>query len=394
MQQQPFDTDIRSEQHVDYTVQNIVDVLETAYPPALAESWDKVGLICGDPTQSVTKVAVALDCTQAVAEAAVAAGAQMLIVHHPLLLRGVHTVAANTPKGKIIHTLIQAGVALFAAHTNADSARPGVNDKLAQLVGISSGRPLAPQLDMLEKWGVQVPQDAVSAVQKAVFAVGAGEIGEYSECSFAIAGQGQFRAKQTANPALGAVGELTQVAETRLEFVAPQSKHASIISALEQAHPYEEVAFDVFSMDIPVNPEHAVGLGRIGTLPEPMSFVDFVEQIAQQLPSTVWGVRGAGDPQAQISTVAVSSGAGDSFLDAAVAAGVDAFVTSDLRHHPVDETRAKSTMCIVDTAHWASEYPWTSQVQEILEEQTTLAVDIIPIRTDPWTVVARGKEEA
>ena len=117
----------------DVTVQTVVDALEAAYPPALAESWDQVGLICGDPDAEVGKVAFALDCTQDVAERAVATGAQMLVVHHPLLLRGVHSVAANTPKGKVIHTLLRGGVALFAAHTNADSARPGVSDLLAEL---------------------------------------------------------------------------------------------------------------------------------------------------------------------------------------------------------------------------------------------------------------------
>lgn len=376
------------------TVADIIDILETAYPPHLAESWDKVGLICGDPAEPVEKVALALDCTQAVADAAVAAGAQMLIVHHPLLLRGVHTVAANTPKGKIVHTLIRNGVALFAAHTNADSSRPGVNDKLAQLVGITPGRPLAPKADVLEKWGVQVPEADLAAVQAAVFAAGAGALGEYTECSFSFQGQGQFRPSAQANPAVGQCAELTQVAETRLEFVAPRVHHQAILQALQQAHPYEEVAYDVVTLDIPVDEEHAYGLGRIGKLPQPLRFADFVEQVAAQLPSTVWGVRGAGDPDATIETVAVSSGAGDSFLDAAVAAGVDAFVTSDLRHHPVDETRAKSQMCIVDTAHWASEYPWTTQAAELLAAHSDVAVEIIPIRTDPWTVVAYGKDEA
>ena len=127
------------------TVADIRAIVEEAYPPHLAESWDKVGLICGDPADHVHKVAFALDCTQEVAERAVEAGAQMLVVHHPLLLFGTHTVAADTPKGRIIHTLIRHGVALMAAHTNADSARPGVNDRLAELLGVTPGRPLEPK---------------------------------------------------------------------------------------------------------------------------------------------------------------------------------------------------------------------------------------------------------
>ena len=168
----------------DVTVQTVVDALEAAYPPALAESWDQVGLICGDPDAKVTKVAFALDCTQKVAERAVAAGAQLLVVHHPLLLRGVHSVAANTPKGKVIHTLLAGGCALFAAHTNADSARPGVSDKLAELVGITPGRPIKPvTLDATDRWGVHVPPAAAADLKRALFEAGAGAIGDYRELS-------------------------------------------------------------------------------------------------------------------------------------------------------------------------------------------------------------------
>src|SRR5699024_2413211 len=150
------------------TVADIRQVLDTAYPPYLAEKWDAVGLICGDPHAPVRKVAFALDCTQAVAERAVEIGADLMVIHHPLLLRGVESVASDTPKGKVIHTLIRGGVALFAAHTNADSARPGVNDKLAELVGITPGRPIVPKASkVIDKWGVHVPVDALGDVKAA-----------------------------------------------------------------------------------------------------------------------------------------------------------------------------------------------------------------------------------
>lgn len=163
------------------TVSDVRKVMDRAYPPHLAESWDAVGLICGDPAAPVSKVMLALDCTQEVADKAVDIGADMLIVHHPLLLRGVSSVAADTPKGKVIHTLITGGVALFAAHTNADSARPGVNDKLAELVGITPGRPVKPILKGLDKWGIYVPESAAQSVKDAVFEAGAGAIGDYSQ---------------------------------------------------------------------------------------------------------------------------------------------------------------------------------------------------------------------
>lgn len=374
------------------TVGTVREVMDRAYPPYLAESWDAVGLVCGDPDEQVSKVVLALDCTQAVAEAAVAAGADMLIVHHPLLLRGVTSVAADTPKGKVVHTLIRGGVALFAAHTNADSARPGVNDKLAELVGIAPGRPIAPKPQGLDKWGVQVPASAVDEVKEAVFAAGAGSLGEYSECSFDIAGTGQFRPGGGANPAIGTRGALERLEEVRVEFVAARGRRQAIAQALETAHPYETPAFDVVAMSNDEDLDAAYGLGRVGELPEPMAFRDFVQQVANALPETAWGVRAAGDPDALVRTIAVSSGSGDSFLDAARGLGVDVYVTSDLRHHPVDESLRAGGPFIVDTAHWASEYPWTQQAAELLRGALPgVEVEVLGIRTDPWTISAHPR---
>lgn len=373
------------------TVGDIQEVLDRAYPPHLAESWDKVGLICGDPNAEVTKVAFALDCTQAVAERAVAMGAQLLVVHHPLLLRGVTSVAADTPKGKVIHTLLAGGVALFAAHTNADSARPGVNDRLAELVGITPGRPILPKPAAgVDKWGVMVPATDVEAVKAAIFAAGAGAIGDYSECAFTFSGEGQFRPGTDAAPTIGSVGELEKVAETRIEFVAPTALRRKVHAALIDAHSYEEPAFDCVATESFDDLEQAYGLGRIGELPEPMTLREFTQQVANALPMTEWGVRAAGDPDAVIRKVAVSSGSGDSILDAVRGLGVDVYVTSDLRHHPVDEYLRAGGPAVIDTAHWASEFPWCAQAADIVAE-TGVATEIIDIRTDPWTLSAHAQ---
>lgn len=273
------------------TVGEIRRVIHEAYPPQLAEPWDAVGLVCGDPADEVSTVAFALDCTQEVADKVVELGAQMLVVHHPLLLRGVTSVAADTPKGKVIHTLIRGGVALLAAHTNADKARPGVNDKLAELVGIKPGRPIVP------------------------------------------------------------------------------------------VEPYE-------------NLDEALGLGRVGELEQPVTLREFTQRVADALPETEWGVRAAGDPERMVRKVAVSSGSGDSFLDQAAALGVDVYVTSDLRHHPVDEHLRAAHLAepegpaVVDTAHWASEFPWTAQARDIVEDALRVNTEIIDVRTDPWTISA------
>lgn len=375
------------------TVADIRQVLDTAYPPYLAEKWDAVGLICGDPQAPVRKVAFALDCTQAVAERAVEIGADMLVIHHPLLLRGVESVAADTPKGKVIHTLIRGGVALFAAHTNADSARPGVNDKLAELVGITPGRPIAPKgPKVIDKWGVHVPVDALGDVKAAVFAAGAGAIGDYAECAFQWEGEGQFTPQEGADPHTGTVGQAFTDREMRVEFVAPSSLRGHIIDKLRKAHPYEEPAFDVVEMAPTHDLNTAYGLGRIGELDEEMTLQEFTQQVANALPETAWGVRAAGDPEQKVKRVAVSSGAGDSFLDQARALGVDVYVTSDLRHHPVDEHLRAGGPAVIDTAHWASEFPWTQQASEVVAAGANVECEIISLRTDPWTISAHPVE--
>jgi len=375
------------------TVGDIRSILDTAYPPALAESWDAVGLICGDPADEVHKVAFALDCTQAVAEEAVRLGAQMLVVHHPLLMRGVTSVAADTPKGKVIHTLIRGGVALFAAHTNADSARPGVNDRLAELVGIAPGRPILPKSGGgVDKWGVHVPPADVDTVKKALFDAGAGEIGNYRDCAFDIEGTGQFTPVEGADPTDGEIGQTYRAAEVRVEFVAPARLRRPLIDALRAAHPYEEPAFDILEMADTTDTADALGLGRIGELPEPMTLREFTQQVADALPVTEWGVRAAGNPDAVVQKVAVSSGSGDSFLDAVRGLGVDVYVTSDLRHHPVDEYLRAGGPPVIDTAHWASEFPWTSQAAEIVGEKAGVDTHVIDLRTDPWTLSAHASE--
>lgn len=372
------------------TVADVRRAMDRAYPPHLAESWDEVGLVCGDPEEEVRVVALALECTDAVADAAIAVGAQMLVVHHPLLLRGVSTVAADTPKGRILHKLIRNGVALFAAHTNADSARPGVNDVLAERLGVRPGAPLAPQdPEPLDLWAVKVPAADADAVKDAVFAAGAGALGDYRECSFDVAGRGQFRPVGGADPHIGAVGELEHVDEVKVEFVAPARLRRDVHAALVAAHPYEEPAFDVLeSRAMGLDPEKATGIGRVGELETPMTFRDFVDHVARSLPATRWGVRGAGDPDRMIRRVAVASGAGDSFLSTVTKLGVDAFVTSDLRHHPVDEALRAGAPCIVDTAHWASEFPWCEAAGERLADALGVEARVLDLRTDPWTLGA------
>jgi dinuclear metal center YbgI/SA1388 family protein len=270
------------------TVATAVAALEAAYPPGLAQDWDAVGLVCGDPGEPVGRVVIAVDPTPAVVEEALANGADLLVTHHPLLLRGVHGVPADEPKGAVVHRLIRSGCALFAAHTNADAASPGVSDALADALGVVVERPLAP------------------------------------------------------------------------EGADPEGSSGT------------------------------VGIGRIGHLEAPEPFSAFVARVSAALPATAWGVRGAGDPARSISRVAVSGGAGDSMLGLARDAGVDAYVTADLRHHPADEhLQRPDAPALVDVAHWASEHPWCAQAAAVLRRALPEAtVTVSTRRTDPWTLGA------
>lgn len=373
---------------------DIIDVLDAAYPPVLAQGWDSVGLVCGDPSEVVDTVTIAVDATPSVVERVPDRG--LLVSHHPLLLRGVDSVAADTAKGSLIHSMIRTGRALFTAHTNADSASPGVSDALAHALGLEVSDVLAPVPSgpELDKWVVYVPSDSsvnpassatAAAIRSAMFSAGAGQIGDYSQCSWSVAGIGQFLPHEGATPAIGTVGAVEKVAEDRLEMVAPRSRRAAVLAGLRSAHPYEEPAFDIVALQpAPGN----VGLGRTAALENPEPLSAFVSRVQDALPATSWGVRACGDAAASVSRVAVCGGAGDSLLAEVAASGVDAYVTADLRHHPADEHRRVSQAALIDVAHWASEYPWCGQAAQLLRNHfgASLPVFVSDVRTDPWNV--------
>jgi dinuclear metal center YbgI/SA1388 family protein len=364
---------------------DIIELLDAAYPPQLAQDWDSVGLVCGDPSEPVETVTVAVDATAAVVTEVPERG--LLLAHHPLLLRGVDTVAASTAKGALVHQMIRTGRALFTAHTNADAASPGVSDALADALGIVVEEVLepVPLRTHLDKWVVFVPAENADAVREAMFAAGGGRIGDYSHCSWGVTGTGQFLPQEGASPAIGSVGTVERIPEDRVEVIAPARLRGHVLAAMRGAHPYEEPAFDILAL-APVPDD--VGLGRIGTLPGPETLSAFVSRVHKALPGTSWGVRASGDSEATVSRVAVCGGAGDSLLDAVAVAGVHAYVTADLRHHPADEHRRASDVALVDVAHWASEYPWCTQAANLLRCHfgDSLPVRVSAVRTDPWNV--------
>lgn len=267
---------------------DVISVLEELYPPQWAESWDAVGLVCGDPDAEVSRVLLAVDPVQAVADEAVEWGADLVVTHHPLYLRGTTTVAATTFKGRVVHTLIRNSVALHVAHTNADHADPGVSDALAEAVGLRVTGPLVPD---------------------------------------------------------------------------------------------------------PSDPAGRRGAGRIGELPAPEPLSAFAARVAAGLPATAGGVRVAGDPDRPVRRVAVCGGSGDGFLAEVRAAGVDAYVTADLRHHPASEASEAAPVALVDAAHWATEWPWLRLAERDLATAAakhgwTLETRVSRLVTDPWTAHA------
>src|SRR4051794_23536830 len=281
----------------------LIAALDGWFDPAWAEPWDAVGLVCGDPAEPVERGLLAVDAVPATVGEAIEAGAGLLVTHHPLLLTGVHGVPATDPKGRLVHRMIRAGVAHFVAHTNADVARPGVSDALAERLGLTDLRPLDPQPGLaLDKLVVFVPEGDAERLVDALAAAGAGRLGDYERCAWRTSGEGTFRPLAGANPAIGRVGDVERVPETRVEMVLPQRLRAAVVTALRSAHPYEEPAFDLLTMaPIPGR----CGTGRIGELPAAVPLADFVAAAAAALPPTAWGLRAAGDPERSVHTVAV-----------------------------------------------------------------------------------------
>lgn len=384
------------------TLADVVRLLELRYPPAGAESWDAPGTVCGDPTAPVERVMLAIDATAAVVDEALAWGADLLVTHHPLLMRPVHSVAATSYKGALVHRLIRGGCALHAAHTNADAVEGGVPQALAEAIGLVDLAPLvphpAPELDLHV---VLVPAGHTAAVTDALVGAGAGAVGEYTRCAWTTSGTGTFLPGPGARPAVGAVGEVAVVAEDRVEMVAPRRLRAAVVAAMRAAHPYEEPAFQVLeAAQVP----GSTGSGRVGRLARPVSLEQLAAVVAAALQPTAQGVRVSGELAGTVERVAVLAGSGDSMFDAVRAARADVYVTADLRHHPASELRQRAAFeagssdptagrpYLIDVAHSASERPWLARAAAALEADVrrdhpgaSVVTRVSELSTDPWT---------
>ena len=368
-------------------LRDVVAVLDELYDPRWADDWDAVGTVVGDPEAEVSRILFAVDPVQSVVDEAIAWGADLVVTHHPLYLSGVTSVAASSPKGRVVHDLISHGVALHTCHTNADSPPLGVSESMALALGLTDIQPLSADARASDVWVVFVPEADVEAVAAAMHDAGAGAIGAYDRAMFQSSGTGSFRPLDGATPAIGTVGEVERVAETRLEMVADIGARESVRAAMLAAHPYEEVAYSVVET-APV--ASGRGSGRIGRLAGPMSLGEFAAHVTDSLPAHQSATRVAGDLDLTVSTVALCGGSGDFLLAAADASGADVYITSDLRHHPVSEHRERPTACaVVDVPHWAAEWTWLPVAAREVAARCgdTVETRVSTIVTDPWTHV-------
>jgi dinuclear metal center YbgI/SA1388 family protein len=327
-------------------VADLVGAMEDIAPTRFAATWDNVGLLVGDAEQVITRVLLTVDCTRLVLREAGAAGCEAVVSYHPPLFEAQKRFVAGSPAFEAA----RAGIAVFSPHTALDVAEGGTNDVLADATGMTRRAPLRPLAarDHELKLVTFVPAQHVEAVAHALFAAGAGQIGQYTSCSFRTAGRGTFFGGEGASPVVGEPGRLEEVAEVRLETVLATGSVEAVVSALRAVHPYEEPAFDLLRL---ASPPHALGFGRVGTV-VPVRAEVLVERVKKAL--GVQHVLSAGRFDREVSRLAVCAGSGADLLGDAIAAGADFFLTGELRHH--DALRAaEAGMVLVCTRHSTSE---------------------------------------
>lgn len=368
---------------MEITAGDIIKAMERLAPPGLAEDWDNSGWQVGDPAAPVRKVLLALDVTPEVVEEAENGGVQLIICHHPLFFKGIKSVRSDWPAGGLVYRLIQSGIGVYAAHTNLDSAGGGVNDALARALGLLETGVLSPTYGKLLKLVVFVPVDFAGQVREALGRAGAGWIGNYSYCTFNLRGTGTFCPREGASPFIGSVGKLEQVEEVRIETIIRREDSERVVKAMLEAHPYEEVAYDLYPLENKGAPR---GLGRLGVLPGAVSLAEFAGTVKKVLRAEC--VRYGGNPEARVERVAVCGGSGGDLWPLARQKGADVLVTGDVRYHAARDMLAAG-MNFIDAGHFATERVVLPALKDSLDralEKAGLGVDITVARweKDAW----------
>ncbi len=329
-------------------IANIIAALEQFAPPSYQESYDNSGLLTGNPNWQCKGVLCTLDVTEAVVLEAVAKSCNVIVAHHPIIFSGLKKITGKNYVEQTIITAIKNDVAIYASHTNLDSVLNGVNGKIADILGLVNRQILAPKQLALVKLFTYVPLSYVDAVRDAIFNAGGGNISNYSECSFSVEGVGTFKANQSANPFVGEVGKRHAEREMKLEIIFPSFLNKNVVAALQEAHPYEEVAYEIINL---ANEFTTVGSGLIGELPEPMSEIAFLQLTKAAFDLQL--IKHTKLLNKPIQKVAVCGGAGSFLIGNAKAAKADIYITSDIKYHEFFD--AENKLIIADIGHWESE---------------------------------------
>jgi dinuclear metal center YbgI/SA1388 family protein len=358
----------------DRTVGEVSAGMERLAPLRLAQPWDNVGLLVGDRSAACRRVLLCIDLAPEVLDEAAAGGCELVIAYHPPLFRPIKRLLADSREtDAIIHRAIAAGIAIYSPHTALDAAPGGTNDVLAGLCGLSGIEPFEHVAagDAGFKLVTFVPAGQLERVASAMFAAGAGRIGDYEQCSYRVEGEGTFFGRESTRPAVGEKGRLERVAETRIEVVVPAERLAGVIAALRTSHPYEEPAFDLY----PLAAEPTGGIGRVGRLPSGTTLRSLAGRLAKKTGSKV--VTTAGKPGTKLGRAAVCAGAAGRLpLERPASADADVIVTGEIRHHDaLAILRAGKTA--IALGHWESERP----VLRPLARRIAQAIDSVDVTT-------------
>ncbi len=351
-------------------VKEIATALEMFAPLPLQDGFDNAGMQIGLTDAEITGVLLCLDVTEDIVDEAVASGCNLIVSHHPLIFSPLKRITGATYVERCVMKALQNGVSIYSAHTNIDNASGGVNYRIAQKLGLENVKILVPKENALLKLSVYVPVAAADAVRDALFAAGCGNIGAYDSCSYNVAGYGTFRAGEGTNPFCGTVGELHKEEEMRIDTILPSYLKSRVTKALLAAHPYEEPAYDFYSL---ANAWESVGAGVVGELPEAADERDFLLKIKNTFAAGC--VRHTSFVGKKVKKVALCGGAGASFAGAALAAGADLYLTGEARYHDLFSYDGK--MLVAFIGHYESE----QFTMEIFKEIISAAHPDIKVKT-------------
>ncbi|MCO6499704.1 MAG: Nif3-like dinuclear metal center hexameric protein [Vicingus serpentipes] len=358
-------------------IKEITSVIEEFAPLAYQEGYDNAGLIVGSPENEVKGVLICLDSTEAVVDEAISKDCNLIIAHHPIVFSGLKKLNGKNYIERTVIKAIKNDIAIYAAHTNIDNVANGVSFKMAQKIGLINCKVIAPKVNLLNKVVTFCPEKEADKVRQAMFDAGAGSIGEYGECSFNTEGKGTFKAGENSTPFVGKKNERHLEAEVKIETIVVTHQVDQVVQALIQAHPYEEVAYDIYPLNNPIN---TIGSGLIGELPKEENEMDFLKRLKSDLKTD--GIRYTSLRNKKIKKVALCGGSGSFLLNDAMKANADIFITGDFKYHQFFD--AEDKIIIADVGHYESEQFTSELFYELLTEKiTNFAVRLSEINTNP-----------